>query len=215
MAVTVIGTGKIGSRLVERFAKHNIDTIVASHELEKAQAEAEKAGSLVRAMDVDEAIQQADMVVFATWFDTTKELLQQHAEHLKGKIIVDPSNNIGPNDAGEMESKNPDGVSAADQLVKLIPEGASYVKAFGTLSAPMLEDETTESGDKVTMFYATDDDAAGDKVAGLIEQAGWDAVKAGGIADAKRIEVFGDLHPFGGLNGKTLSKQEATEKLAN
>ena len=43
----------------------------------------------------------------------------------------------------------------------------------------------------------------------LIANAGFDAVKAGGLNDAIRIEVFGDLHQFGGLNGNVVEAEQA------
>ena len=43
----------------------------------------------------------------------------------------------------------------------------------------------------------------------LIATAGFDAVKAGGLSDAIRIEVFGDLHQFGGMNGNVVEAEEA------
>jgi hypothetical protein len=39
-------------------------------------------------------------------------------------------------------------------------------------------------------------------------------VKAGGVKDALRIEVGGDLHQFGGLNGKLLNVEEARAAVA-
>lgn len=211
MMVSIIGTGNIGGRLARRFASHGVDVTVASHDLAKAQALADEAGEHVSAASVDDAMAKNDMIVFATWFATTKELLEQHRSQLSGKLVVDPSNNISFNDSGEASNENPEGVSSGQQLSKLVGD-ASYVKAFGSMAAEQLEQETLDGGEKVVMFYASDDDAAASKVAELINAAGWDAVKAGGVDDTARIEVFGELHPFGQLNGKLLSRAEA-EKL--
>jgi predicted dinucleotide-binding enzyme len=59
------------------------------------------------------------------------------------------------------------------------------------------------------LFYATDDAGAGDAVARLISAAGFDPVKVGGVDQSIRIEVGGDLHQLGGLNGKLLTVAEA------
>ncbi len=59
------------------------------------------------------------------------------------------------------------------------------------------------------LFYATDDAGAGETVARLITAAGFDPVKVGGVEQAIRIEVGGDLAQFGGLNGKLLTVAEA------
>ena len=52
------------------------------------------------------------------------------------------------------------------------------------------------------------------EVAGLhIAAAGFEPVSAGGVDATSRIEVFGDLHPFGGLNGRLVGRAEALQLL--
>ena len=60
----------------------------------------------------------------------------------------------------------------------------------------------------------TDDEAAGATVERLIATAGFDAVRAGGLRDATRIEVAGDLHQYGGLNGNVVDADEARAAVA-
>lgn len=47
----------------------------------------------------------------------------------------------------------------------------------------------------------------------LISAAGFDPVKAGGVDAAIRIEMYGDLHQYGGLNGKLVDQAEARAAL--
>jgi len=61
----------------------------------------------------------------------------------------------------------------------------------------------------VALFYATDDEHAASVAERLITAAGFDPVKAGGVDETLRLEVFGDLHQFGGLEGKLLDAQQA------
>ena len=64
------------------------------------------------------------------------------------------------------------------------------------------------------LFYATDDDAAATTIERLIQAAGFDPLKAGGVADAGRIEMpGGDLHQAG-LNGALLDLDEARAAVA-
>jgi predicted dinucleotide-binding enzyme len=56
--------------------------------------------------------------------------------------------------------------------------GARVVKAFNTILWKRLESEPG-----LVIFYATDDDAAGDTVAELIREAGFVPVKTGGLRD--------------------------------
>ena len=215
MSVAVIGIGNIGSRLTRRLAAHGVPVTVAASSLDKAEEFAAAAGDNVTAASVEDAIDNNDMVVFATMFASTKELLAQHKDRLAGKIVIDPSNNIAFNAAGEASSLNPEGVSAGMQLSGMLGETTRYVKTFGTMSAAQLEQDKTAQGEPVVMFYATDDEAAGQRVADeLIRPAGWTPVRAGGVDVTGRIEVFGDLHPFGGLQDRLLSEAEARDLLA-
>ncbi|MEU6657614.1 NAD(P)-binding domain-containing protein [Streptomyces sp. NPDC046821] len=213
MSVAVIGTGNIGSRVARRLAQGGVDVTVAAGSLASAQEAAGKIGSGVKAAEAKDAIADADTVVLATWFEVIKQLLADNAEALKGKVVVDPSNNIAPDGDG-FRNLNPEGVSAGQQLAQLMPAGAHYAKAFGTVGAEALDATRTEHGDRIALYYATDDEAAGETVSDLITKGGWAPVRAGGVAATARIEVFGDLHQFGGLAGRLLSKGEAQAELA-
>ena len=66
--------------------------------------------------------------------------------------------------------------------------------AFGTLSADLFESSGNRSPEPAVLFYATDDDRAGEEVERLIRTAGFEPVKVGGIEQSSRLEVGGDLH---------------------
>jgi predicted dinucleotide-binding enzyme len=91
----------------------------------------------------------------------------------------------------------------------MLPNGAKFVKAFGTLGADSLASAARRNPERAVLFYATDDAGAGEVVARLITAAGFDPVKVGGADQSIRIEVGGDLAQFGGLNGKLLTAAEA------
>src|SRR5437899_3110822 len=121
---------------------------------------------------------------------------------LENKVVNAPSNPIGFDESGQVVRTLPDGQSSGSVVAALLPAGAHYVKAFGTLSADALATGANRGPRRAVLFYATDDDAAATTVERLISAAGFDPLKAGGIADAGRIEApGGDLHQFG-LNGE-------------
>ncbi len=66
--------------------------------------------------------------------------------------------------------------------------------AFGTMSADLFESSSNRSPELAVLFYATDDDRAGEEVERLIRTAGFEPVKVGGIEQSGRLEVGGDLH---------------------
>ncbi len=64
------------------------------------------------------------------------------------------------------------------------------------------------------LFYATDDAAAATTIERLIRVAGFDPLKAGGVADAGRIEgPGGDLHQLG-LKGALVDLDQARAAVA-
>ena len=107
-----------------------------------------------------------------------------------------------------------DGVSAGTVLSGLLPSGAHFVKAFGTMSAQNLAGGANRTPVRAVLFYATDDDIAGAAAERLISAAGFDPVKAGGLDRAIEIEMFGALHDFGGLNGRLVTVAEARALLS-
>jgi hypothetical protein len=66
--------------------------------------------------------------------------------------------------------------------------------AFGTVSADLLESSSNRSPEPAVLFYATDDDRAGEEVERLIRTAGFEPVKVGGIEQSGRLQAGGDLH---------------------
>jgi 8-hydroxy-5-deazaflavin:NADPH oxidoreductase len=62
------------------------------------------------------------------------------------------------------------------------------------MSAPLFESSSNRSPELAVLFYATDDDRAGEEVGHLIRTAGFEPVKVGGLDQSGRLEVGGDLH---------------------
>jgi predicted dinucleotide-binding enzyme len=154
------------------------------------------------------AIERADVLVFAVWLDAFKQLIDQYGERLTGKVVVDPSNPVGPDGAGGYRKVIGEQESSGQILAGLLPPGARLVKAFGTLSAPTLSVAARREPERAVQFYAADDTAAGDLVAELIRAGGYDPVSIGGLDQSIRIEMFGDLHEYGAL-GRVVTKSEA------
>ncbi|MFD5662082.1 NADPH-dependent F420 reductase [Streptomyces hirsutus] len=193
MTTAIIGMGNIGSRLAANLASGGEPLLLASREAADARQVADRVGGGARAVSVDEAVEAADVIVLAVWFDVIKELLAQWDGRLAGKIVVDPSNPIAIDDQGTVTRTLPEGQSSGIVIATLAPEGARLVKAFGTLTANTLA-EAAHATPRAVEFYATDDKEAGDTVARLIRTGGFDPVFIGGIDQSVRIEVFGDLH---------------------
>lgn len=214
MPTAIIGIGNIGSRVARNLVNGGEQVVLAARDQSGADSLAAELGALASSASVVDAVSQADAVLFAVWLDTEKELISRLSQALVGKVVIDPSNPIGPDGHGGFTTTLPEGESAASILANLLPAGAHFVKAFGTLGAGALGSAANRPSGRAVLFYATDDDAAAETVERLISAAGFDPVKAGGIQAAGRLEAMrGDLHQNGGLGGKLLTADEARAAL--
>src|SRR2546427_8081731 len=213
MTTAIIGTGNIGKAVARHLVEGEERVVLAAHDESHARALANKLGELASATSVEKAVTDADVVVFAVWLDTLKDLIAQHADLLRGKVVVAPSTPVAQDANGGVVRTLPDRQSSGSVVAGLLPAEAHFVKAFGTLGAESLVSESNRTP-RAVLFYATDDDQAAAAIGRLISSAGFDPVKAGGLDAALRIETFGTLHQFGGLNGKVVDAAEARTALA-
>ena len=210
--VAIIGTGNIGSRLAGNFAGGGRDFLLAGRDQETLQKVAAGLDGHAETVSIDEAIERADVLVFAVWFDAFKQLIDQYGDRLVGKVVVDPSNPVAPDGNGGFRKVIGEQESAGQILAGLLPAGARLVKSFGTLSADSLSAAARREPERAAQFYAADDAEAGDLVADLIRAGGYEPVRVGGLDQSIRIEVFGDLHEFGAL-GRAVTRAEALAAL--
>jgi 8-hydroxy-5-deazaflavin:NADPH oxidoreductase len=213
MTTAIIGVGKIGGAVARHLVGGGESVVLAAKEKSDAEALAGELGQLARAASVEDAIADGDAVVFAVWLDTMRELIPRHARLLEGKVVVDPSNPIGFDENGHSFRTLPEAQSAGSVVAALLPASAHYVKAFGTLVGDALATGARREPRRAVLFYATDDDIAATMVERLIRDAGFDPMKAGGAADAGRIEVpGGDLYQLG-RNGQLADLDQARAML--
>ena len=210
--VAIIGLGNIGTAVATNLVKGNRPVIVADRKMDKATAFSQKLGKLVQPMEIPTAIKEAEIIVFAIWFDAIKELLNKYSTELQGKVIVDPSNPIAPDEKGGFKKIIGENESAGEILSSLLPENAKLVKALGTLGVGSLAGAAFQKPETAVLFYANDDTGINADIEQLIRDNGFEPVRIGGIDQSIRIEVFGDLHEFGAL-GKTVTAAEAKKNL--
>lgn len=208
--VAIIGLGNIGRVVADNLTKGNRAVILAARDFSKAQKLAKELGDFAQPMEIEAALQVADIIVLAIWFADIQEFLTQYASQLEGKIIVDPSNPIATDEnSGFVKTIGAD-ESAGQLNAALLPKGAKLAKAFGTLGAPSLANASGQKPEMAVLFYATDDQSIDGQIEELIVDAGFEPVRVGSIDQSIQLEVFGELHEFGAL-GKTVTLAEITE----
>jgi predicted dinucleotide-binding enzyme len=175
MTTAIIGTGAIGSVIARELASGGETLRLAS-------------------ADNRDALQGADAVVLALRFTVLNGVIAEIADQLADKLVVVPSNPLSTDAQGNVSRLLPEGQSSGKAVAGWLPAGARLAMAFGTMSADLFESAGNRSPEPAVLFYATDDDRAGQEVERLIRTAGFEPVKAGRIEQSGRLEVGGDLH---------------------
>src|SRR5688500_15958730 len=212
LKVAVIGLGNIGGAVATNLVNGNRQVIVADRTLQKAKGLAATLGKLAIPLDIPAAIKEADIIVLAIYFGPIQEFLKQYSSELEGKIVVDPSNPIAPDEKGGFKKIIGQNESAGQILSTQVPKGTKIVKALGSLGAGSLANAAFQQPDKAVLFYANDHSGINIEIEELIRDNGFEPVKIGGLDKSIRIEVFGDLHEFGAL-GKAVTLAEAKANL--
>jgi 8-hydroxy-5-deazaflavin:NADPH oxidoreductase len=195
MTTAIIGTGGLGSAIARQLASGGETLRLSSADSESARTLAAKIGhGAVAAAGNRDALQGADTVVLALRFTVLKGVIDEIAGLLPGKLVVVPSNPVGLDAQGNVVRLLPKGQSSGKVVAAWLPSGARLAMAFGSMSAGLLESSSNRSPESAVLFYATDDDHAGEEVQRLIRTAGFEPVRVGGIEQSGRLEVGGDLH---------------------
>lgn len=193
MTTAIIGVGTMGSQIARRLAAGGEPLVLAAKDRSGADALAAELGPAARAASVEDAVSGAGTVILALWLDALKTVVPEVASLLANRVVVDPSNPVSYA-TGAPTRTLPDGVSGASVVAAMLPSSAHYVKAFGTFGAQDFANGANREPQRTVLFYATDDETAASEVERLIRLAGYEPIKAGGVADAIRIEFFGDLN---------------------
>jgi 8-hydroxy-5-deazaflavin:NADPH oxidoreductase len=201
MNIAIIGTGNIGSGLAHTLARTNNKITVAGIAEADGPALAEKLAAeknvKVKGTSVAKAVKGADIVVLAVPYGAVTDLAK--AADFSGKTVVDVTNPIEVDFSGIVLGHTS---SAAEEVQKLLP-GSKVVKAFNTVFAQIYEQGLNFDGRKVPAFIASDETDAKSDVMAIASDAGFDAVDAGPLKNARYIEPLGYLNiQFGYMLGR-------------
>lgn len=185
-AISIIGTGNMGSATAGIAAKAGAEVQVLARDLDKAQELAAQIGAT--AATVGDAL-TGELVVLAVPFSAVDEIIDAYGAQLDGRTIVDLTN---PVDFATFDGLVvPDDSSAAAVIAGKAP-AAKVVKAFNTtfgatLAAGVVGEATT------TVLVAGDDDDAKGAVIELVRAGGLEAIDAGALKRARELEALGFL----------------------
>jgi 8-hydroxy-5-deazaflavin:NADPH oxidoreductase len=190
MHVTLIGTGNMARGLGSRVLAGGHDLTVVGKDQQRAEAVAADLGGQGRvetAVDGDPI--EGEVVVLAVYYPEARAAVEQYADQLAGKVVVDITNPVNATFDGLVVP--PDG-SATNELAGLAPD-ARFVKAFNTTFAgPLTQGEV--DGQTLDVLMAGDDEEAKAQVAALARDGGLNPIDVGPQARARELEATGLLH---------------------
>ena len=173
MTTAIIGTGGIGSVIARRLASGGEILRLSSADNESARTLAAAiGGAAVVAVDNRDALQGADAVVLALRFTALKGVIAEIADPLTGKLVVVPSNPLAIDAQGNVVRLLPKGQSSGEVVAGWVPAAARLAMAFGSHVGRSLRVRQQPVAEPAVLFYATDDDRAGEEVERLIRTAG-------------------------------------------
>ena len=187
MRIAIIGVGHVGSALARAWKTAGHDLVLSSRNPAHA---AKIAGEfqVSAAGSNREAVDGADMVVLAVPPKSVAGILDDIGELLVGTIVVDPTN---PADE-DRETILRASASLAEAVALLAPD-SRVVKALNTVFASRLNDPVID-GIPLDGFYAGDDDAAKETVAGLLAEMGFRPIDTGELLTARGLELMAFLN---------------------
>jgi predicted dinucleotide-binding enzyme len=185
MNIAFIGHGNVGGALANHLHRLGHDVTLAAGDATSTSVKAMLARNPgVKVAAPSEAVTRAEVVVLATPFQVSAQVLEPIAAELAGKVLIDCTNPIGPGVSHGLGSKH----SGTEMIQALLPE-TKVVKAFSTFGFENFEDSSYPGYDvKPAMMFCGNDRAAKKTVAGLLAQLGWEPLDVGGAEQALHLE---------------------------
>jgi 8-hydroxy-5-deazaflavin:NADPH oxidoreductase len=191
MKIGIIGSGSMGRSLGILWAEQGHEVFFGARTGEQGRAVAEFAAKGTQGGTNDEAAAFGEVLFYSARGIHPADVLTS-TEGLAGKIIIDPNNSTIPDGF----AYEPIAQSLAEALAAQVPQ-AIVVKAFNTMAQEVFELAPEPLKEhQVSVFVASDDATARQKVMALAEEIGFVAIDSGGLRNARMIEGLGDFIRF-------------------
>jgi predicted dinucleotide-binding enzyme len=185
MNIAFIGCGKVGSPLADHLQRLGHHVSLAAYDANSESVKKALARNAhLRVAAPKDAVTDAEVVFLATPFQANEAALKAVAEEMRGKILIDCTNPVGPNLSHGLNNVQ----SGSEMVQKLLPD-TKVVKAFTIYGFENIEDSFyPDYNVKPVMMYCGNDLGAKKIVGELIAQLGWEPLDVGGLEQALHLE---------------------------
>ena len=184
--VGIIGSGNIGGQVARRAVATGYDVLIAnSRGPQTLTALVDELGTRARAVSLEEAARQADLIVVAIPIDKYPAL---PADAFAGKAVLD-AGNYYPDWNGRIAALEDESTTTAE-LLQAHLSTAHVVKAFSNIAAADITTDGRAAGDpeRRALPIAGDDAGAKTQATLLLNTFGFDVVDAGPLAEGWRYQ---------------------------
>ncbi len=190
MKIGIIGAGNIGTGLGKRLAAKGHDIVVSyARTPEKVAEAAAVIGGGAKPGTLEEAAAHGEVIILATPWGVTLDVVSSLAGELAGKTVWDCTNPFAP-DMSELLIGTT--TSAGEEIAKAAPL-ARIVKAVPPFAQSLHAPSMDIGGHKPGVFVCGDDPAARASVVQLVSDVDAGAVDAGPLKLARFTEPLGML----------------------
>lgn len=186
MRIGVIGSGRIGSTLGGLFAKAGHEVMFSDRDPEQAKQAAAGAGANARTGSAKEAAGFGDVVLIAVPYAALPEIAKEVGADLKGKVVIDPNNPIPSRDGDMAVAAKEKG--AAISTAAMFP-GARTFRAFNAIGFQTFQSEAHRAPPRLAVPVAADDPGALKIGMQLVEDAGFEPVAVGTLAQSRIFDL--------------------------
>ncbi|MBL8175685.1 MAG: NADPH-dependent F420 reductase [Bryobacterales bacterium] len=185
MNIAFLGYGNVGAPLADHLQRAGHAVTLAAHDpqSESVKKALGRNGGL-KVATPREAVSGAEVVFLATPFAANAAAIAAVAEEIRGKVIVDCTNPVGP---GLTHGLN--NVQSGSEALQAMAPDSEVVKAFTIYGFENFEDNSFPGYDvKPAMMFCGRDAGAKHAVARLISDLGWEPLDTGGLEQALHLE---------------------------
>lgn len=169
MNIAVIGSGKVGGTLGERWIAADHEVVFGVREPERKQAERTPENPNIPFETIPDAIAHSRVVVFAVPGGAMDAVIRANADGLAGRLVIDATNDFeGPS------------LSHVEALVSSAA-GVRVFRAFNSLGWENFANPTY-GGDVADLFYCGPDSAEAQRAfEGLVRDVGMRPIRVGDL----------------------------------